>query len=151
MTVDIPLVLAVQGTHYKCLYSVVLYRTTCWCEWWTDAPIIDCESAAAYVDDFGVFLRCEVRARPPLTSIYWLIDVNNTVVMDGESVGDYWSIDLVRATLQPRLPAELQWYKLCTSQYLQLQAKTCLLHKSFHRRLFAPIWLISRLCDYFTV
>jgi len=64
----------------------------------TDAPIIDCESAAAYVDDFGVFLRCEVRSRPPLTSIYWLIDDNNTVVMDGESVGDYWSIDMVRPT-----------------------------------------------------
>lgn len=62
---------------------------------WADAPIIDCESSAAYIDDFGVFLRCEVRARPPLTSIYWLIDDNDTVVMDGEYVGDYWSIDMV--------------------------------------------------------
>ena len=50
------------------------------------------------MDDFGVFLRCEVRARPPLTAIYWLIDDNRTVVMDGESVGDYWSIDMVRHT-----------------------------------------------------
>jgi len=52
-----------------------------------------------------VFLRCEVRARPPLTSIYWLIDDNNTVVMDGESVGDYRSLDMVRVTVQPQLPA----------------------------------------------
>ena len=66
----------------------------------TDAPIIECEAAAAYVDDFGVFLRCEVQARPALTSIYWLIDDNSTVVTDGESVGDYWSIDMVRSTTQ---------------------------------------------------
>jgi len=65
----------------------------------TDAPIIDCEPTAAFVDDVSVFVCCEVRARPPLTSIYWLIDDNNTVVMDGESVGDYWSMDMVRSTV----------------------------------------------------
>jgi len=65
---------------------------------YTDGPVIECGSTSAYVNDFSVFLRCEVRARPPLTSIYWLIDDNNTVVMDNKSVGDYWSIDMVRKT-----------------------------------------------------
>ena len=77
------------------------------CVFDTDAPIIECESSAAYVDDYGVFLRCEVRARPPLTSIFWLIDDNRTVVVtDGESVGHYWSIDMVlRAyTIHPSFP-----------------------------------------------
>jgi len=64
-----------------------------WCGRCTDAPIIDCESAAAYQDDFGVFLRCEIRARPPLTSIYCSIDTQRCCSLDIRLVSkpSWWS------------------------------------------------------------
>ena len=46
-------------------------------------------------------LRCEVSARPPLTALFWIIDVNGTTVTEGQVVNEYWT--LVMVSERPRL------------------------------------------------
>ncbi|KAK2162407.1 hypothetical protein LSH36_99g03012 [Paralvinella palmiformis] len=59
-------------------------------------PTITCESAAAYVGDKNVYLSCNVRARPSLTVLFWMLDGNGTVVSEGEVVNEYWIINMAR-------------------------------------------------------
>jgi hypothetical protein len=61
-----------------------------------DAPIISCQPASAAVDDKNVFVQCEVRARPSLTSLYWQIDGNGTTVAEGKVKEEYWTLVMVR-------------------------------------------------------
>jgi len=67
---------------------------------WTaaaDGPIVDCDSAAAHVDDKNVRLMCKVRARPGVTALFWVIDVNGTAVKhEGVVIDEYWSLNMVR-------------------------------------------------------
>jgi len=50
----------------------------------------------AYLGDKNVRLTCEVRARPGLTSLFWIIDVNGTAVTEGVVIDEYWSLNMVR-------------------------------------------------------
>ena len=56
-----------------------------------DGPIIECDSTVAEVNEFNVYLRCLVRARPSVTSLFWIADVNGTTVSDDDVTSDYWS------------------------------------------------------------
>jgi len=49
--------------------------TVCVC---ADGPHIDCESLDVELSQRNACLRCYVSARPPPTSVYWLLDDNNT-------------------------------------------------------------------------
>ncbi|KAK2142148.1 hypothetical protein LSH36_992g01043, partial [Paralvinella palmiformis] len=40
------------------------------------APIVRCDTKHAYVGDKNVFLRCEVKARPGIGAMFWIIDDN---------------------------------------------------------------------------
>ena len=40
-------------------------------------------------------LQCEVRARPPLSALFWIIDVNGTTVTEGQVVNEYWTLVMV--------------------------------------------------------
>jgi len=44
----------------------------------------------------NVCLKCEVRAQPRLTALFWIIDDNGTTVYEGEVVDRYWTLVLVR-------------------------------------------------------
>jgi len=61
-----------------------------------DGPIVNCRTAAAYSGDKNVRLTCEVRARPGLTALFWIIDVNGTAVTEGVVIDEYWSLNMVR-------------------------------------------------------
>ena len=61
----------------------------------TDGPIIRCRTASAYLGDKNVRLTCEVRARPGLTSLFWIIDFNGTAITEGVVVDEYWSLTMV--------------------------------------------------------
>lgn len=65
----------------------------------SDAPLIDCQSTVAFVDDKNVFVGCVVRARPWVTSLYWVIDVNGTTITSGQVVSEYWTLVMVSSTL----------------------------------------------------
>jgi len=46
--------------------------------------------------DKSACLRCEVRARPTLTALFWVIDDNGTTVYEGQRVDDrYWTLIFV--------------------------------------------------------
>jgi len=62
-----------------------------------DGPIVGCRAAAAYAGDKNVRLTCEVQARPGLTALFWVIDVNGTAVTEGMVIDEYWSLNMVRS------------------------------------------------------
>ena len=63
--------------------------------YFTDAPIVKCDTKHAYVGDKNVFLRCEVKAKPAITAMFWIIDKNGTTVAPGNVVYDHWIINMV--------------------------------------------------------
>jgi len=65
-----------------------------------DGPIIECDSTVAEVNEFNVYLRCLVRARPSVTSLFWIADVNGTTVSDDDVTSDYWSTVTVRLCIE---------------------------------------------------
>lgn len=65
----------------------------------SDGPVIECESGAAYLNEINIYLRCEIDSRPPPSYIYWVIDNNDTIVTDGETIGDYRVLILVNSLL----------------------------------------------------
>ena len=60
-----------------------------------DRPLIRCPVTSAAEGDRNVALRCEVSARPPLTALFWIIDVNGTTVTEGQVVNEYWTLVMV--------------------------------------------------------
>ena len=50
---------------------------------------------SAVVGARNVALRCEVAARPALTALFWIIDVNGTTVSEGQVVNEYWTLVMV--------------------------------------------------------
>lgn len=65
------------------------------CDAAVDGPIVRCRTASAYIGDKNVRLTCEVRARPGLTALFWVIDVNGTAVTEGVVIDEYWSLNMV--------------------------------------------------------
>ena len=49
-----------------------------------DSPKITCTSVRAYLGDSDVTVKCAVRAKPPPTTLFWIVDANSTVVSDTE-------------------------------------------------------------------
>ena len=66
----------------------------------TDSPRVDCDSTSAVVGDRDVYLRCQVRARPPPVALYWVLDADNATTRITHSAGhygqDYWTVATVR-------------------------------------------------------
>jgi len=52
-------------------------------------------TSTAYVDDRNVYLQCNVRSRPAVTSMYWQIDSNGTTVVEGRVKAEYWTLVMV--------------------------------------------------------
>jgi len=61
-----------------------------------DAARFNCENSKVTVGERNVCLKCEVRARPRLTQLFWVIDENGTTVHEGQVVDQYWTLILVR-------------------------------------------------------
>ena len=65
----------------------------------TDGPRIICDSTSAFVGDRDVYLRCQVRARPPPVALYWVLDDDNNTTRISHGAGhyglDYWTVATV--------------------------------------------------------
>jgi hypothetical protein len=64
----------------------------------SDGPVIQCEHREADRDESNVYLCCQVRARPEVTSLFWIVDVNGTTLADGDFTSGYWSMVKVGLT-----------------------------------------------------
>ena len=42
-----------------------------------------------------MFVRCEVRAKPQVVRLHWVIDDNGTTVSEGQVVREYWTLVMV--------------------------------------------------------
>lgn len=61
------------------------------------APRISCEDATAVKGiRRKMCVRCEVRAKPAASALYWITDSNGTTVRDGKSVGNISALNMVR-------------------------------------------------------
>ncbi|KAK2144934.1 hypothetical protein LSH36_718g01023 [Paralvinella palmiformis] len=56
------------------------------------APRITCKSTTAYIGDRNVRITCDVIARPPVTSWFWILDDNGTTISEGDVIDGYWTI-----------------------------------------------------------
>ena len=47
--------------------------------------------------EVNVVLTCKVKARPEVTALYWITDVDlgTTIVADGRSSTDFWTSNMV--------------------------------------------------------
>jgi len=70
------------GTYLPCVAVFVGVR---------DAPVITCSSSSAFIGDRNTFLRCDIKARPWVSALYWILDLNGTTIGKAESVSDYWT------------------------------------------------------------
>ena len=62
-----------------------------------DGPVISCQPASAIVGDREVRIQCEIRSRPDLSALFWIIDVNGTTVTEERGFHDFWSLVRVGA------------------------------------------------------
>ena len=76
----------------------------CVCVWSPDAPVIRCFSSSAFVGDRNAFLRCDIRARPWVTALYWILDLNGTTIGKSDSVSDYWTKVMVLHSTPSLIP-----------------------------------------------
>jgi len=54
-----------------------------------------CADSVAGVGDRNVYVRCEVRAKPEVVHLRWIIDDNGTTVAEGQVVNEYWTLVMV--------------------------------------------------------
>jgi len=50
----------------------------------SDQPKIVCVSTVAHIGDRDVTLECHVRAKPAVTALFWIVDVNGTTQAHGD-------------------------------------------------------------------
>lgn len=57
-----------------------------------DAPKVTCEQTTARPGDKTVSLKCNVKAKPQVAALFWILGDNRTTVAHGEVAGDYWTV-----------------------------------------------------------
>jgi len=46
----------------------------------------------ALIGNKNVYLSCEIRAKPRLTALFWIIDENGTALAEGEVINGHWTL-----------------------------------------------------------
>lgn len=64
-----------------------------------DLSVVECVNGTAALGDRNVHVRCELKARPEVTSLRWIVDDNGTSVSESEVVNEYWTLLMVRLPL----------------------------------------------------
>ena len=62
----------------------------------SDSAVIACTESWAARGERNVFVRCEVKAKPQVVRLHWIIDDNGTTVSEGQVVNEYWTLVMVR-------------------------------------------------------
>jgi len=60
-----------------------------------DKPKITCSSVGAYLGDTDVTVACAIRAKPPSTTMFWIVDANGTIVSDKDVFTDRLVVNTV--------------------------------------------------------
>jgi len=62
----------------------------------SDSPILRCDSPAALLAQTNVVITCEVKARPEVTALYWMSDIESgTTIVSSDSGSDLWTSNMV--------------------------------------------------------
>jgi len=61
----------------------------------SDSPKITCSSVRAYLGDTDVTIKCAVRAKPPPTTLFWIVDANTTITSDRDAFANRRVVDKV--------------------------------------------------------
>ena len=89
-------------THLSSVIPVLAYSCAV-------PPKISCISASAFVGERDVTVTCEVRAKPRITSLFWIVD-NGTTLSDQDAVDGYTSSARVSA---------VPWYNIAAKYLLK--------------------------------
>jgi len=58
--------------------------------------VLHCDAPAALLGQMNVVITCEVKARPEVTALYWISDVESgTTIVASDSDGDLWTSNMV--------------------------------------------------------
>ena len=57
--------------------------------------MITCVDNEASVGDRNVYVRCEVKAKPEVVHLHWIVDDNGTTVSEGEVINEHWTLVMV--------------------------------------------------------
>jgi len=68
-----------------------------------DVLVLGCVNATATVGQRNVYVSCELRARPNVVRLHWVIDDNGTTVSETQIVDEYWTLVMVPSCLSGRL------------------------------------------------
>jgi len=60
-----------------------------------DVLVLGCANATATAGQRNVYVSCELRARPSVQHLYWIIDDNGTTVAEAQVVNEYWTLLMV--------------------------------------------------------
>jgi len=61
------------------------------------------------IAETNVELTCQVKARPEVTALYWIIDIESgTTVIAGDTANDYWTSNMasIMSMLEVKVKAE---------------------------------------------
>jgi len=60
-----------------------------------DVLVLGCMNATTTLGQRNVYVSCELRARPDVVQLYWVIDDNGTTVSETQVVDEYWTLLMV--------------------------------------------------------
>ena len=78
---------------------IVVHTTTAVTVIPTVSAVITCSDSWAARGERNVFVSCEVRAKPQVDRLHWIIDDNGTTVSEGQIVDEYWTLVMVCSDL----------------------------------------------------
>lgn len=92
-----------SSLNLSSLYSFVCLLVRLLVRLIPDSPKVLCLPTEAFLGEKNVNIRCEVKSKPKLSAMFWIIDSNGTALAEGEVINGLWTLAVVRTTLPHRL------------------------------------------------
>jgi len=83
------------STNMKYICGVKLFYSRFQLHFFVDSPKIVCFSTEAYIGEKNINIRCEIRAKPRCSALFWIIDSNGTALSEGEVINGHWTLIIV--------------------------------------------------------
>lgn len=83
--------ISVKKLRQECInaYSLVWAKVFPLFASFLDSPKVFCNATVASLEDKGVHLRCELKAKPKYSSLRWVLDGNGTQLEQGQVSANY--------------------------------------------------------------
>ncbi|KAK2165639.1 hypothetical protein LSH36_47g01010 [Paralvinella palmiformis] len=59
-------------------------------------PVVLCDTTEAAIGESDISIRCQVKSRPGMHTLYWIVDINGTRLDSGESRSEYQTLNMDR-------------------------------------------------------